>query len=666
MPIFEITESEHPNRSLMAKQLCLVLPLLLLGRMSVSQPFSCDGTMYVALLDQGQGTSGLFAITPGESLAEASITPVQINLGAPIQVLGFSVHDNHIYGFNPANYHMYRINASGQLDDLGVPSTLDTVNFTYLAGEIGQNGNPFRLIARSKATGYDSRLYSVRLFQAGLPASWVSVVSDVPVRIEDMAFDPVLGELVGYDSANNRMVSINTAGVVTSAGFATAGSIESMGAVFFDRAGRLYGYGGRTNLHNSLFEFNRLNGRLTGSKGGANGRSSDGCACPYQIHFTKRIEPAVVLPCTEVTITYHFHNSAAIAYGQVRIIDTLPDFFTITAIDRPPFFGEVQSGVGSSVFEATGMQVLLGRDSVVIRARVGNAPPGLYGSRALAGPFPLAFGNSLRSDDPLTPAPGDPTLVEILDSGGVLGDTAVFVCPGAQAVLRTSVQAQSILWSTGEQTPEIEAGSPGLYWAELEGACGIYRDTIRVEEINTGLRADAGPDREIYPGERIGLSVRHNSNGPLSYRWESSSGDSLSCSDCAAPFVSPLKEALFSVTITDEYGCTADAVLRVKVKSAIPAFVPTAFSPDDNGINDVFFAQGPPGIEVEYLRVFDRWGGLVFESRGGMVNDPAHGWNGKSKGRAMPQGMYIWTLGLRLADGSTREEWGEVLLLRRG
>ena len=650
----------------MARLSSFIFLILYLGQTAPAQPFPCDGKMYVALLDQSQGTSGLYAITPGELLAGAVITPVQANLGVPIQALGFSVIDNHIYGFSPASYRLYRIHASGQLDDMGVPPNLDTVNFTYLAGEIGSNGNPFRLIARSKATGYDERLYSVRLFQPNSPASWVSVVSDVAVRIEDMAFDPIFGELVGYDSANSRMVSINTAGVVTTANFATAGPVESMGAVFFDRAGRLYGYGGRTNLHNSLFEFNRINGRLSGSRIGPTSRNSDGCACPYQLHFTKRVEPAVVLPCTEVTITYHFHNRAAITYGQVRITDTLPDFFNITAIERPPFFAEIQSGVGSHIFDATNMQVLLGKDSVVIRARVGLAPPGHYGSRAMASPFPVAFGNTLRSDDPKTSIPDDPTLVEILDEEGLLKDSVALICPGSFAVLKPSAQGQSVRWSTGEQTSSIEAGAPGLYWVEVEGECGIYRDSILVRETDTGLQADLGPDRDTYPGESISLSVRHNSSSPLEYRWESSSGDTLSCSDCAAPFVTPLKDAVFAVTITDALGCTAEDELRIRVKQSIPAFVPSAFSPDDNGINDVFFVQGPPGIEVEYLRVFDRWGGQVFESRNGMVNDPAHGWNGKRKGSPAPQGVYIWMLRLRLADGGSREDQGEVLLLRGG
>jgi gliding motility-associated-like protein len=638
--------------------------LILISNWAIGQSFVCDGKMYVALLNQAQHFSGLRAIEPGEPPSPALITTITANLGIPVQVLGFSVADNHIYGFNPANYHLYRINSAGQAADLGVPSNLDTANFTYLAGEIGPNGDPFTLIGRSKTTGYDARIYSIRLNLPNIPANWVSVVSIDPIRIEDMAFDPIFGELVGYDSANKRLVSINTSGVVTNAGYGGGVAIESLGSVFFDRKGRLYGYGGSTNLHNRFLQFDRINGQITNSQTAPDGRNSDGCACPYQIRFTKRIEPGVILPCSEVTITYHFHNTAAIAYGQIRITDTLPDIFTITSIERPPFSGTVQSGAGTHIFDATGMQVLLGMDSVVIRARAADAPSGLYGSQASAGNFPLGLGRILLSDDPNTVETDDATFVEIRSDAELFFENSVRICPGIETTLRPTVQAGPWRWSTGATTESIRVSAPGLYWAETESDCGVYRDTILVVEASSDLWADAGPDREIQLGAQLQLQVRHNAAGSLQYQWSASTGDTLSCNTCPNPVVSPLQNVVYSVTITDEYGCTAEDQVAVIVIPDVPIYLPTAFSPDDNGINDIFYAQGPPGIAVEQFQVFDRWGGMVFEISSGVVNDPAHGWNGRRKGRAMPQGLYVWVLRLRPADGRLLLKTGEVFLIR--
>lgn len=636
--------------------------LALISNLAIGQSFACDGKLYVALLNQGQSFSALRAIEPMP--APIAITTITPNLGVPIQVLGFNVIDNHLYGFNPANHRLYRINGAGQTTDLGVPSNLDTTNFTYLAGEIGPSGDPFILIARNKTTGYDARIYSIRVNLPNIPANWVSVVSTDPVRIEDLAFDPVFGELVGYDSANKRLVSINTSGAITNAGYGGGVAIESLGSIFFDREGRLYGYGGSTNLHNRFLQFDRINGQITHSQPAPDGRNSDGCGCPYQIRFTKRIEPQAVLPCSELTITYHFDNTAAIAYGQIRITDTLPDVFIITSIERPPFSGTIQSGVGSHIFDATGMQVLLGKDSVVIRARVADTPPGLYGSRASAGNFPMGLGEILRSDDPNTIETGDATFVEIRSEAELFSDNRIQICPGIETTLRPALQGGPWHWSTGDATESIRVSVPGLYWVETESDCGVYRDTIFVEEASSGLWADAGPDREIQLGGQLQLSVWHNATGILQYQWSADADDSLSCNTCPEPVVRPLQDAIYSVTITDEYGCTAEDQAAVKVIFDIPVYLPTAFNPDDNGINDIFYAQGPPGITVEEFQVFDRWGGTVFESGGGTVNDPAWGWNGRRRGRPMPQGLYVWVLRLRFADDRLSFKTGEVFLIR--
>ncbi len=649
----------------MIKRLFIHIFLLSLGATAPAQPFSCDGRMFVSLLDQGQGTSALLGILPGDTLHQTIMTPIRLDLGVPIQVLGYNTTDNYLYGFNTTNYRMYRIAATGQLTDLGVPANLDTANHVYLAGEISPRGNSFLLVARSKTTGYDARFYNVRLNLPNLPAGYVSVISDQPVRLEDMAYDPLSGELVGFDAVSQRMVSVNTGGVITAGTFGPAGGIDRIGSVLFDRQGRLYAYGGRTNLHHSLYWFNRPNGRLLGTTIGSNGRNSDGTSCPYQIYLTKRIEPSSVLPCGEVTITYRFYNTAGTSYGQVRLTDTLPEGFTITGIERPPFIGEVESGVGTRIFDARSMQVLLGEDSCVIQARVGLVPPGLYGSQAVAGPFSPSLGNQLYSDDPSTPwYPNDATLLKVLPADSILADTVAFFCSGSSIELRPTVQGRYIRWSTGAETPVLHVDRAGMYWIEVEEACGIFRDSIQVREINTGLRADLGPDRQVVAGTPSVLSVQHNSIMPLRYRWEALSNDPLSCFSCPLPSVSPLQNSSYAVTVTDAFGCTASDTLSLRIKTDVPVFVPNVFSPDDNGVNDVLYPQGPEGISIDYFQVFDRWGGQVFRHTGGRVNDPAYGWDGKYKGRPAPQGAYLWVLRLRYADGAVKDISGEVYLAR--
>jgi len=641
-----------------------LLPWMLSVATLQAQPFQCDGAMYVALLDQSAQSCGIFAIRPGPTSGESVVTPVRNDLGIPLHVIGYNVLDNHIYGFNTNNYHFYRIGAAGQWTDLGIPANLDTIQFSYHAGEMSPNGASFLLVARSKTTGFDARFYSIRFQPTGLTAGYVSVISTTPVRLEDIAYDPVFGELVGYDSVARRMVSVNTAGVISEGNFTAGLPVESLGSLFFDRSGRLYGYGGRHNMHNSLLYFNRINGKLEASQGAVIGRSSDGCGCPYQIQFSKTIDPPTVLPCAEVTITYHFRNTAAISYGQIRLTDTLPDFFTITEIVRPPFFGTVQSGIGASVFDASGIQVLLAADSVVLRAALGQTIPGWYDSQASAGPFPTALGGVLRSDNPATPTPADPTGIEIAGNGNLFPEKKLSRCAGLPFTLSTRLSGESFLWSTGATQPIIEVLNPGTYWIQIEGPCGLYRDTILLESVSPNLIANLGPDRTIIPGETLLLEARHSGNTPQFYSWYSYPETAFNCDNCTIQRVQPNEETTFSVIITDQFGCTASDSVIVKIKNEIPIFVPTAFSPDDNGINDMFYPHGPASSATAEFKVYNRWGELVFSQPACLLDVPEHGWDGNISGKPAPAGVYLWILRLRFADNSTQTLQGSVQLLR--
>ena len=93
-------------------------------------------------------------------------------------------------------------------------------------------------------------------------------------------------------------------------------------------------------------------------------------------------------------------------------------------------------------------------------------------------------------------------------------------------------------------------------------------------------------------------------------------------------------------------------------------FVPNVFSPNKDGINDVFLPSfsDPTGISSYQLQVFDRWGKMVFESR-----DPMVGWDGQAKEQPMNPGVYVWRmewLGSACDEARFREESGSISLIR--
>ncbi|MBK6621754.1 MAG: gliding motility-associated C-terminal domain-containing protein [Saprospirales bacterium] len=94
-------------------------------------------------------------------------------------------------------------------------------------------------------------------------------------------------------------------------------------------------------------------------------------------------------------------------------------------------------------------------------------------------------------------------------------------------------------------------------------------------------------------------------------------------------------------------------------------YMPTAFSPNDDGENDVFFPQsGPEVLEIELFQIFDRWGDLVFQAREFLPNDPAFGWDGNFEGRPMNSQVLVWQTKVLLRDGSIHWLKGGVLLAR--
>jgi gliding motility-associated-like protein len=87
--------------------------------------------------------------------------------------------------------------------------------------------------------------------------------------------------------------------------------------------------------------------------------------------------------------------------------------------------------------------------------------------------------------------------------------------------------------------------------------------------------------------------------------------------------------------------------------------MPNAFTPNYDGINDVFRVKYPFPVQSFLLRIYDRFGEKVFES-----NDIHKGWTGTFKGMNALQGAYVWTISLVNAEGKTESGKGIVTLLR--
>jgi gliding motility-associated-like protein len=92
--------------------------------------------------------------------------------------------------------------------------------------------------------------------------------------------------------------------------------------------------------------------------------------------------------------------------------------------------------------------------------------------------------------------------------------------------------------------------------------------------------------------------------------------------------------------------------------------MPNTFSPNDDGSNDVFYPRGKLLARTKILRIFNRWGEIVFERYDFPVNDPMYGWDGKWKGKTANADVYIYQVEVYCLNGELISSKGNITLIR--
>lgn len=183
------------------------------------------------------------------------------------------------------------------------------------------------------------------------------------------------------------------------------------------------------------------------------------------------------------------------------------------------------------------------------------------------------------------------------------------------------------------------------------GACQ-RTDSITIN-VKPSPAAFAGNDTTAVIGSPHQLFATGGSN----YSWSPSAN--LNNPLISNPIATLFNNTQFRVTVTNGYGCTGFAYINIKVYLGPTYYIPTAFTPNNDGLNDILKFI-PVGIgETNYFRVFNRWGNLVFQS-----SKWENGWDGKHNGTEAPLGMYVWFIKGKDKDGRAIEMKGTVTLVR--
>jgi gliding motility-associated-like protein len=167
---------------------------------------------------------------------------------------------------------------------------------------------------------------------------------------------------------------------------------------------------------------------------------------------------------------------------------------------------------------------------------------------------------------------------------------------------------------------------------------------------------------------RLGTSLTFTPivQGPfpiVSYSWTPSEG--LSCTDCPNPEVNPAVNTIYTLTVTDANGCTAEANVDVNLNTKREIYIPNAFSPNADDINDFFRVYSGPGVaSISAFQIFDRWGNLVWEGNNLAPSpDGSDGWDGTYLGRPADPGVYVYAIEILFLDGRVITYRGDVALV---
>jgi gliding motility-associated-like protein len=216
------------------------------------------------------------------------------------------------------------------------------------------------------------------------------------------------------------------------------------------------------------------------------------------------------------------------------------------------------------------------------------------------------------------------------------------------------------LTATDILDPYSSSGEDITYY--LIASCGNLEDTA-----DAIIQVVAPPDVEIAEDSLFMIQDQFvtlsadliSSASGVTYQW--SPQGQINCNDCPSVLVSPDVTTVYSVTVTDEGGCTdVDFVyVRVMPCDETLVFIPNIITPNNDGYNDKFRITYEGISEVKQIYIFNRWGEQIFASK-----DPDRAWDGTFNGVLCNPGVYVYVIEATCVNGAPNIITGNITLVK--
>ncbi len=207
---------------------------------------------------------------------------------------------------------------------------------------------------------------------------------------------------------------------------------------------------------------------------------------------------------------------------------------------------------------------------------------------------------------------------------------------------------------------DLKAGNYTIFIRDKKGC--LNKTLVTIKEPPPVI-VDAGEDIVVELGESSVLNGSSSGGTGIGLpKWTPK--DSIAFDDqFSTPFL-PLKDKEYTLTVTDENGCTGSDVLRVSVKIVRPVFAPNIIKKGSEGINGNFHLSGGKAVKkIKVLEVYDRWGNKVYKGQDLNINDLTEGWQGDFNGKKVVSGVYVWLAVVQFIDDVELTLSGDVTVV---
>jgi gliding motility-associated-like protein len=265
---------------------------------------------------------------------------------------------------------------------------------------------------------------------------------------------------------------------------------------------------------------------------------------------------------------------------------------------------------------------------------------------------------------------GDSVRIEVKQPSEVSVIAPDTLCQGKTIQLKANgeelyswLPSNAVTNATGSQTSSTPYATT-IYSVIGTDTKGCFSDTASITVHVFPYPVIQLPDSLVTI--EAGSSYQINAAGSgdiISWQWSPLTG--LSCTNCMQPVAKPKLTTTYTAEGRNIAGCTTENNITIMVLCKNQnLFVPNTFSPNGDGMNDYFYPRGKGLFTIKSLRIFSRWGNIVFERMNFPPNEQSYGWNGTYQGKVLHPDVYVFVMEVVCDNGVVISSKGNITLLR--